>query len=342
MGEDRRAGVDRGEAPPGFRIRDFNGSEEDYRATADVWNASFPDERVTARMRRHRDKIRQKQFLFQRLIGEMDGKPVADGFYGEDEWSHLPGKYILGIQVVPEYRGAGLGGAVYEYILRALEGREPAPTVLSAYAREDGTGSIRFIEKRGFRPVQRNQFSKGDVRAFDPAPFEETLSRVEESGVKIRPFGELMTEDPDALRKAYEIGWEYLQDVPFPDPITKMPFEQYLAEVEGPDGMPESWFVAVHNGEYVGMTQLWKNLGDPELLQTGLTGVARSHRRRGVATALKVRAIMRAKELGAKAIRTDNEENNPMYLLNVKLGFKPIPSWVVYKNELTGGSGRND
>ncbi|MCK4410255.1 MAG: GNAT family N-acetyltransferase, partial [Candidatus Eisenbacteria sp.] len=167
----------------------------------------------------------------------------------------------------------------------------------------------------------------------------ETLRRVDESEVDVRSFGELMAEDEGALRKAYEAGWEYLQDVPFPDPITKMPFERYMGEVTGPGGMPESWFIAVDDGRYVGMSQLWRNLADPKLLQTGLTGVARSHRRRGLATALKVRAIMGAKEMGVESIRTDNEEDNSMYLLNVKLGFKPIPSWLSYKNKL-GTEGR--
>jgi hypothetical protein len=43
---------------------------------------------------------------------------------------------------------------------------------------------------------------------------------------------------------------------------------------------------------------------------------------------------MGAKEMGFESIRTDNEEKSPMYLLNVRLGFKPIPSWLAYKNEL--------
>ncbi len=106
------------------------------------------------------------------------------------------------------------------------------------------------------------------------------------------------------------------------------------AFLDEPDGMPESWFIVVDGGRYVGMSQLWRNLADPKLLQTGLTGVSRTHRRRGLATALKVRAIMGAKESGVETIRTDNEEKNPMYVLNVKLGFKPIPSWLSYKNEL--------
>jgi GNAT superfamily N-acetyltransferase len=318
----------------GFAIRPFDGSDEDYQAIVDVWNAAFPDEITNVETRRHHDEHLRTQFLFERLVGEIDRTPVLNAYYGEDQWSHFPGKYRMGIQVVPEYRRMGFGRATYDYIWDRIKDRDPAPKALTTYAREDDPDSMRFVEKRGFRVAQRNQFSKLDVQSFDASPFEETLRRVDESEVDVRPFGELMAENPDALRKAYEAGWEFLQDVPFPDPLQKMPFEQYISEVEGPCGMPKSWFIAVDGGRYVGMSQLWLIPAQPRRLQTGLTGVSRTHRRRGLATALKVRAIMGAKESGVETIRTDNEEKNPMYLLNVKLGFKPIPSWLSYKNEL--------
>jgi len=318
----------------GFAIRPFDGSDDDYQAIVDVWNAAFPDEITNVETRRHHDEHLQKRFLFERLVGEIDGTPVLNAYYGEDEWSHFPGKYRLGIQVVPEYRRVGFGRATYDYIWDRIKDRDPRPTKLACYAREDDADSMRFVEKRGFKVAQRNQFSMLDVRSFDPRPFEGTLKRVNESEVDVRPFGELMAEDKDALHKAYDAGWEFLQDVPFPEPIQKWPFEQYLSEVEGPWGMPESWFMAVDQGRYVGMSQLWRIPAMPARLQTGLTGVARTHRRRGLATALKVRAISGAKEAGFESIRTDNEENNPMYVLNVKLGFKPIPSWLAYRNEL--------
>jgi len=319
----------------GFAIRPFNGSDDDYQAIVDVWNISFPDEITNVETRRHHDEHLQKEFLFERLIGEIDGSPVVNASYGEDEWSHFPGKYRMSIQVVPEYRRIGFGKTMYDHIWDQIKDRNPRPKALTTYAREDDPVSMRFVEKRVFRVAQRNQFSKLDVQSFDPTPFAETLKSVDASEVDIRSFGEMMAEDPDALRKAYEAGWEFLQDVPFPDPIQKMPFEQYMAEIEGPWGMPKSWFMAVDQGKYVGMSQLWLIPAQPRRLQTGLTGVSRSHRRRGLATALKVRAISGAKKAGFATIRTDNEEKNAMYLLNVKLGFKPIPSWLAYKNELS-------
>jgi mycothiol synthase len=74
---------------------------------------------------------------------------------------------------------------------------------------------------------------------------------------------------------------------------------------------------------------------DPDTLASGLTGVVRSHRRRGIATALKVRACEYARRVGARAIETGSEEHNPMSILNAGLGFVPMPAWLVYKKTVS-------
>ena len=54
----------------------------------------------------------------------------------------------------------------------------------------------------------------------------------------------------------------------------------------------------------------------------------------GIATALKLHAIRFAKKEGIELIETENEENNPMYQLNVQLGFRPLPAWVEFEKTL--------
>jgi hypothetical protein len=45
---------------------------------------------------------------------------------------------------------------------------------------------------------------------------------------------------------------------------------------------------------------------------------------------MKVAAIQFAKGYGAKEIETENEENNPMYQLNLQLGYRPAPAYVEF------------
>jgi GNAT superfamily N-acetyltransferase len=106
-----------------------------------------------------------------------------------------------------------------------------------------------------------------------------------------------------------------------------------------PSFIPEAYLIAIRDGRFVGVTSLWQSLAEKDKLHTELTAVVRSLRRKGIATALKARAIGFAKERGARVIRTENEENNPMYDLNVRLGFRPVPAWWTYRKELTSQNG---
>lgn len=84
-------------------------------------------------------------------------------------------------------------------------------------------------------------------------------------------------------------------------------------------------------GRFIGYSNLWINDETRKRLDTGMTGVLRSHRRRGIATLLKYKAIAYGKRHNSERIVTSNEENNPMLDLNYKLGFEPIPGWIRYE-----------
>jgi len=100
--------------------------------------------------------------------------------------------------------------------------------------------------------------------------------------------------------------------------------------LDGPHVSTDAYFSAVAEGDgaerYVGLSGISVNWADPTIFTTEMTGVIRSHRRKGIATAHKVKAMTFVKEQGGKVIDTGNEENNPMFVLNQKLGFKPGPA----------------
>jgi RimJ/RimL family protein N-acetyltransferase len=104
--------------------------------------------------------------------------------------------------------------------------------------------------------------------------------------------------------------------------------------VEGPNAMPEATFLAVDRGAYVGMSALDRR-GPADTLHQGFTGVLPSHRGRGIATALKLRAIAHARGPGVRAIRTRQHAGNaPMLRLNARLGFRRGPADVRFVKAL--------
>ena len=101
-----------------------------------------------------------------------------------------------------------------------------------------------------------------------------------------------------------------------------------------PGFLPDAWFIALDGDRYVGMAVLFKDLGDRQRLQAGFTAVHRDYRRHGIATALKLRTIAFAQQYGAAQITTGNEEHNPMYQINLRLGFQPLPAKVAFQKEI--------
>jgi GNAT superfamily N-acetyltransferase len=127
-----------------------------------------------------------------------------------------------------------------------------------------------------------------------------------------------------------------MQDMPAGGTRTYQPFETFVRSVfEYPGFLPEIFFVAVDKGRYVGQSDLVDEKQDREHLGTGYTGVHPDYRRRGIATALKVRCIQAAKELGVKTISTGNDQTNPMYQLNLQLGFRPMPGELLFEMKIT-------
>jgi GNAT superfamily N-acetyltransferase len=314
-------------SPDGLTIRPFNWSDEDYGVIIDIANAVFPDELELPELLKHRDNARDQNYMLQRVILEVDGKPVGSCSFGESMWTPLPGKFWVFVQVHPDHQRKGYGKAIYDHVVGVLS--EKKPTILDSWTREDKTDAVSFLTQRGYEQVMRGQSSRLTLVDFDPSEFAGVVERVKASGVRIVPLAELRETDPEWRRKLYELDWLLSLDVPEIDEPKKREFEVYCRQTfDKPTFFPEAFFVALDGDEYVGVSMLEPNLADPTKLQTDLTGVVRSHRRKGIATALKVHALTKAKTTEAQFVNTDNEENNPMYPLNVKLGFKPTPGWV--------------
>jgi GNAT superfamily N-acetyltransferase len=321
-------------APAGLTIRPFDDSDRDYESSVAIWNANWPDEPSSVEGARYANRVRSKEHFYQRLMGELDGEIVATAIYRSPEWSTEPGMYDVQIRVLPECHRRGIGTALYDHIVARLNELEQKPTKIVSDAREDQPHSVKFLTDRGFKQVQRQQVSRLDVAAFDAASFADTVRRFEESDIVVKTVEEFEAEDPEARRKMHAAYVELFKDVPLFTDRFELTYELFEKELDAPNRVPGAILLAFDGEEIIGTTSLWQRLGDPGRLDTGLTAVARSHRRRGIAAALKVRALKFAQERGAREVSTDNEENNPMYDLNVRLGFRPTPAWLIFSKEL--------
>ena len=317
-------------------IRGFKKTEDEYRAVLDISNTLWPDEKQGLAEFKHEDASRDPKYTHERFVGEVDGKIVASGMYADCTWSHVPGKYLVFVEVHPDHHKRGYGRQFYDFLMGELAGGD-ADTLMT-WTRDDKPDYVRFLTKRGYEFAMRYAVSRLDVEALDLSEFDWTPGKMKELGIEILCLTELAEINSEWKRGWYDLGWELFQDVPSVDEVTRPTFERWCKRFESPGyRMNMHWF-ACDGDRLVGYSGLWLSEADPEKIYTGLTGVVRSHRRKGIATALKVHGFSRAKEHGAKFIETDNEENNPMFDLNMRLGFRPVPAWTEYRRPFGGAA----
>lgn len=312
-------------------IRPFAASDADYAGVCAVHLANYPDLPFSPANMRHRDR-RDPKFLLRRWVAEVDGEIVAVGEFSHNHWVFHPQKFDFLLRVKPAFQGHGIGSAMFETLFENLQPLDPL--VLRAQARDDAPQTIGFYARRGFVEKLRDWESRLDLGTVDFAAWEAAERAVAEQGIEIKSMTELMAGDADAKRKLYDLDVELTADVPTPDTFTPPDFATYSQQVfEHPGTNFDAMFVALNEGEFVGMTALW-NDKNPHRMHTGLTGVRRSHRRRKIATALKVRSLRYAKSIGKREVSTFNETGNRgMLAINEALGFAKEPAWILFEKQ---------
>lgn len=314
-------------------IRPFD-PDTDYPACVALWNANFPDFTESAEEFRYHDGYREADKPFARFVAEANGVALGYAQFDQGVSDYHPEKFNIDTVVAPEAQGAGVGRALYEHLLAELAAHNPL--AVKVWTMETLERSVRFLADRGFAEQMRVAESWLEVGGFDPAPFGDAEARVLSQGIRLTSFAELEATDPDARAKFYDLTQEASADVPRTEAYVPVPYDVWVKRFESPNYRAESQFIAVDGDRYVGLSALWGRQTDDHL-QTGFTGVRRSHRRRGIALALKLRALDYARRTGAPIIRTDNaEQNEGMLSINRALGFVRQPAWIGYEKTLRG------
>ncbi len=316
-----------------FTTKPFTGTSAEYEAIVAIDNELYPESPFSAETLAHIERHRQTKYYFQRTLIYQGERLIGSYAVEEPHWAYEPGKFHMVMSIAADVESVAMRSAVWNHLLDQLADHQP--TKLLMPAREDKQAHVDFLLARGFKPAMRFQESQLALADFDAAKFGEAVDRVTASGIRILPLSELMDSDADWQRKFYDMDVAIMADIPYPDPIEPSPFEIFVKkELESPSFLPQGIFVAVDGDTYVGFSSLMPNHADPRILQTGTTGTLRDYRRRGLATAMKVEALQFAQAYGAHFVNTENEENNPMYQLNLMLGFKPLPAWIEFRQTL--------
>ncbi len=269
-----------------------------------------------------------------RFLAEVDGRPVGTAITGRI-WMYeaeYP-RYWLGLWVLPEARGGGIGSALFEAVSEVA--RDAGKTGFQTELSEAHEAGHRFLARRGFVEIDRMKLVRRALSGLArpvPAP---------PAGVRIVS----LAERPDLVASVYTVALETFVDVPTGDePLTAGTLESFRArDVDRPGLPPDAFFVAVDgaSGEAIGYASLLLVPGDETRALNDMTAVRRAYRGRGIATALKHATIAWAIDRGLEAIITGNDESNtPMRSINARLGYLPLPDLVGLHGPLAAGGQR--
>lgn len=306
--------------------------EHEWDAAARAYSAAHPHEPFSGTdLRRRQDEQRGWGYTAATLVALGGPEIVGMGAYFQNPGAYHPRRFVLDLGVFPEHQRQGAGGALWAAIEADLRGH--GAESIRVLAREDHATAPGFLVRRGFVGGKRYFTSALDVAAFDPAPYAGLWLTLENLGVRIVSLTELRAAGtPELDARLHALMSDVRTDVPRSEPATPLSFQVFDEAVLGDPGLlPGGYLVATHGDAFIGQTTLFAS-DVSDALFTGLTGVTRGWRGRGVATALKLAAIDVARTHGAPTIRTDNASDNaPMLAINDRLGFVRDPASVSFQ-----------
>jgi GNAT superfamily N-acetyltransferase len=236
-------------------------------------------------------------------------------------WQVRPGKFRMELLVAPRWRGKGVGSG----LLGCVAGRARAAGAATLQARADvgQARSLGFLLARGFVETMRMHRQVLQVADARLSAHEDRVARLAGRGIVIASLDQELARRTGCWREYCRVfnaareGWPDPDPGPGPAaPLAPPEFRRRYraAEVEHRVGAAES-FLAVADDRYVGFTGALGTAVDP------------AFRGQGIATALKLRAVVSARDHGLVTLHTSTG-NPAMLRINQQLGFRLVSTEI--------------
>ncbi len=309
----------------------FSYSAEDYQKLAWLLNSIYTFHPTDATEIRVEDENFPDREL-QRYFYQLGDLIVGMGELRQVIWSKEPTLYDMFFMVVSDFQGRGFGNFIYDHLI-GLKTKFPIKKLGTDTCSLFKTGPP-FLEKRGFTLGTREFCSSLNLGSWLARKYLPLLEKKQRQGFQFISYSDLSQFGIDDFQ-LYTLLSTLDRDVPWHEPHEPESFTQWQQRTLRNNRLAgDLSIVAIDaKGTLAAASELEYRYGKDTYLYHGLTGVLPAFRRQGLASATKVASFLKVRRLAPHItqIWTENEEDNPMYQLNVKLGFKHQFDWLFYQ-----------
>ena len=318
-------------------VKNFTETDKEFKELARIDNLVNHDSINHPDDDKNDWEIRDKSLIRDRLLLYNSDYLIGVLYYsqGRDE-NNRTCFYTLHLD--PAYNNNGYRKLLFNKVLDRVKLFNCNQLHTTIYDHPNYKQHEKLLTKEKFNLVQTNREYSCDIRKINFTKYKNLINNLESNGIKLYDSKYEMKNLPNHYQKLEELCWIYGQDIPMPKGIKRErePFNEFIKDQNNYEkNYYAAEIIAVKDNEYIASTDLeYYPKAEPHKAWTGSLGVIKKFRRMGIAKALKIIAFQKLIEKGIYEVRTDNEENNPMYKINEKLGFKPVPFSLDYSKEI--------
>ena len=320
-----------------FRIKKFTETDSEFKELARIDNLVNHDSINHPDDDKREWAIRDTNLIKDRLLLYQDSQLIGVMYYSQGRENNNRTTFFT-LNIDPAYNTQETKELLYNRMIEEIASFNSNKILTSVYEHPNYDSVKQFLIDNQFKLVQTNREYSCDITKINIEKYHPLIKKIESEGIKFYDSRDELNQFSDHYRKLEQLIWTYSKDFPIPDGVehTRMSFEQAMKiQIDFEENIYGTEIIAVNDGKYIGSTDIevyYKT--EPHKGWTGGLGVLKEFRRKGIATALKIKAIERLLQKGVTELRTDNEENNPMYKINVALGFEPVPFSLDYMKKI--------
>ncbi|HKC18836.1 MAG TPA: GNAT family N-acetyltransferase [Candidatus Dormibacteraeota bacterium] len=301
---------------------------DDAELASDIMTAAYPPLPQDPVITRFRWQNPRQDYSVGRFLADIDGRPAAYLGWYHGPWEKVPGRHCE-VEVWLDKSHLDPQRLVELWSWIGEQARRQSSHLLLAYCGEDEPEMLAALSSLGYGRERLEKVWELDLQRHGRTLVEDAAAartKMSDAGVRLSTVADW--NDPDKIRKLFELNERTVQDVPHSLPIMSEALSDFVNRLGAPDRRLDRWWIAVEGDQVVAMSFL-KFPPVRGTVWTGYTCTHPDYRGRGIARAVKLQSLAQACELGVTTVCTDNDsENAPMLHINERLGYARRPGFV--------------